>query len=109
MRTTTLFSLSLAATVAASGCAVRPIPAMELSPQGHGGHRRGAGPWAVGWRANALAAPCALSCRASARDIGCTCGHADSLYFSHLDRGMRLGAADPLPAPPALEAEAPVP
>lgn len=80
-------------------CARTPIAAMELSPQGHGGHRRGAGPWAVGWRANALAAPCALSCRASVRDIGCTCGHVDSLYFSHLERGMRLGAADPVVPP----------
>lgn len=94
-----LLGLLALAAVGVLGCARAPIAAMELSPQGHGGHRRGAGPWAVGWRANALAAPCALSCRASGRDIGCTCGHVDSLYFSHLDRGMRLGAADPVPPP----------
>ena len=97
MRKTHLLA-ALGLAVLAPAC-VRPLPALSLSPVGHGAPHRTPGPWAVGWRANALAAPCALTCRAQGRDINCTCGHIDTLYFSHLERGMRLGAADPLPAP----------
>lgn len=84
----------LAAVVAAVGCRPPP-PAVALGPHGHGAYGRTPGPMPVAWRANVIAAPCALTCRgAGPRDIACTCTGVDSIYFSRLDEGWRLGMAE---------------
>ena len=65
-----------------------PRSAMSLAPSGHGQMSTRPTPRAVAWRANALAAPCALHCQDSRRGQGlaCICHSLDTIYYTHLEQ-----------------------
>lgn len=79
---------------ASSACA-GPLQALQVGPAAHDKGTTRIGPQPIAWRANALAAPCALLCRPSAqrRGLACTCHALDSIYYSALQRAEHARTA----------------